>query len=207
MVLLQQSFVALAACILPFCKAAPVAEDSQSQPARAKDARQINLEGIVGPIVTSVLSGLAADATDGASLVSAIAQAAGSTLGNQIPPPPENVPDAVASLSSIFAAAPTDLVTNILQLVPAGFPANNIDGLTATPRDPRNSQTNVNPHSPDTIYPQKESQDAPYSLTETQLRQVIYIPPTFTYGQKPPVVLVPGTGVRNLLPCARHWYN
>ncbi|OCL01318.1 alpha/beta-hydrolase [Glonium stellatum] len=57
-----------------------------------------------------------------------------------------------------------------------------------------NSETNVNPAVPHkAIYPKKSSSDAPYSLTETQLREVIYIPSTFTYGKKPPVTLVPGT--------------
>jgi hypothetical protein len=36
--------------------------------------------------------------------------------------------------------------------------------------------------------------DPSYSLIESQLRQVIYIPPTFKHGQKPPVILVPGSG-------------
>lgn len=41
----------------------------------------------------------------------------------------------------------------------------------------------------------KSAQDAPYDVTEAQLRVAIYIPPNFTYGQKPPVLLVPGTSV------------
>ncbi|QDS74531.1 hypothetical protein FKW77_007541 [Venturia effusa] len=58
-----------------------------------------------------------------------------------------------------------------------------------------NSGTNVNTKSPEgTIYPTKSTQDAPYSLPETQLREVIYIPSTFTYGRTPPLVMVPGTG-------------
>jgi hypothetical protein len=36
--------------------------------------------------------------------------------------------------------------------------------------------------------------DAPYSIAESQLRAAIQIPSTFTYGKKPPVILVPGTG-------------
>lgn len=37
------------------------------------------------------------------------------------------------------------------------------------------------------------SKDAPYSLDETQLLSVIGIPSTFTYGEKPPVIIVPGS--------------
>lgn len=49
-----------------------------------------------------------------------------------------------------------------------------------------------NPSS--TIYPKKECEDAPYSLSEEALRAAIYIPANFTYGSVPPVILVPGTG-------------
>ena len=189
--LLHHSFTALAA-FSSCCVAAPAIENA---PSRTKQERQLGLDDIVGPIVTSVLSGLRADATDAASIVSAIVEAAGNTLGNQIPPPPANVPDAVATLSSVFASAPTDLVTNILGLIPAGFPTDELVNLIGASIDPRNSVVNVNPPPPDVIYPKKDQRDAPYDLTEEQLRQVIYIPPTFTFGQKPPVVLVPGTGV------------
>ena len=58
-----------------------------------------------------------------------------------------------------------------------------------------NSQTNINSRNPSpAVYPIKSSKDAPYSLSEAQLRGAIHIPSTFTYGSKPPVILVPGTG-------------
>lgn len=44
-----------------------------------------------------------------------------------------------------------------------------------------------------TIFPTKASGDAPYSLTEAELRAAIYIPSSFTYGTKTPVIFVPGT--------------
>lgn len=46
----------------------------------------------------------------------------------------------------------------------------------------------------DGVYPQKAEGDAPYSVPEDELRAAIYIPDTFTYGKKPPVLFVPGTG-------------
>ncbi|KAK1991284.1 alpha/beta-hydrolase [Colletotrichum falcatum] len=56
------------------------------------------------------------------------------------------------------------------------------------------SNNNVrNPALP--IWPRKDAADAPYTLSEAQLRQAIFIPQGFTFGQKPPVVFVPGTGV------------
>ncbi|KAJ4999823.1 Lipase B [Colletotrichum sp. SAR 10_66] len=61
-----------------------------------------------------------------------------------------------------------------------------------TPLDSTNNLNPLNPAKP--IYPKKDAADAPYSLTEQQLRQAIYIPKSFTYGQKPPVIFVPGTG-------------
>lgn len=63
-----------------------------------------------------------------------------------------------------------------------------------------NSQNNNNPKNPATaVFPQKGSSDAPYSLTEAQLREIIYIPSTFTYGQVQPLIMVPGTGSEGCL--------
>jgi hypothetical protein len=67
--------------------------------------------------------------------------------------------------------------------------------LTGGTQDAQNSKTNINLRNPvPAAYPKRLATDPSYSLTEAQLRQVIYIPSTFTYGQKPPVILVPGTG-------------
>jgi hypothetical protein len=55
----------------------------------------------------------------------------------------------------------------------------------------------MNPATP--VFPQKGSSDAPYSLTEAQLREIIYIPSTFTYGKVQPLVMVPGTGSEGCL--------
>lgn len=57
-----------------------------------------------------------------------------------------------------------------------------------------NSVNNNNPAPPTNIYPKKDPRDAPYTLSDAELRKVIYIPPGFTYGQKPPVIFIPGTG-------------
>lgn len=59
------------------------------------------------------------------------------------------------------------------------------------------SANNNNPRRPaKKIYPKKSPQDAPYKYSEQDLRSHIFIPSTFTYGKKPPVILVPGTGAR-----------
>lgn len=51
-----------------------------------------------------------------------------------------------------------------------------------------------NPDPPTSIYPRRESCDPAYSVPEQKLRSAIYIPKTFTYGNKTPVVLFPGSG-------------
>ena len=61
-------------------------------------------------------------------------------------------------------------------------------GLTAT----------RNPNPPVSVYPKSEL-DAPYSISEQYLRSAIFIPETFTYGKKPPVILFPGTGSTGFL--------
>jgi len=58
----------------------------------------------------------------------------------------------------------------------------------------QNSISNSNPDPPTPVYPKRASCDAPYTVSEASLRGAIYIPPTFTKGQKPPVILFPGTG-------------
>ncbi|TQN67877.1 Lipase B [Colletotrichum shisoi] len=52
-----------------------------------------------------------------------------------------------------------------------------------------------NASKPKAIWPRKDPADAPHTLTESQLRQVIFVPQTFTYGKKPPVIFIPETGV------------
>lgn len=51
-----------------------------------------------------------------------------------------------------------------------------------------------NPDPPRPVYPKIDGCDAPYSVSESRLRSAIFIPETFTYGEKPPVILFPGTG-------------
>ncbi|WQF84418.1 Putative alpha/Beta hydrolase [Colletotrichum destructivum] len=71
--------------------------------------------------------------------------------------------------------------------------AGNANKLVA-PINAIDSISNNNPRNPaKAIWPRKDPADAPYTLTESQLRQVIFIPQTFTYGKKPPVIFIPGT--------------
>lgn len=107
---------------------------------------------------------------------------------------PTSIPDATSVVVSIFSAKPTNLYENVIEMVENGLAPSDIADIVSAYSVGYNSETNVNPAVPHkAIYPKKSSSDAPYSLTETQLREVIYIPSTFTYGKKPPVTLVPGT--------------
>lgn len=103
--------------------------------------------------------------------------------------------DATQVLSSIFSSTPTNLFENAIELIGNDFTPSELTVVADTYSTTCNSDMNVNTREPVTpVYPQKSSSDAPYSLTEAQLREVIQIPSTFTYGQKPPLVMVPGTG-------------
>lgn len=81
------------------------------------------------------------------------------------------------------------------------FSFSNIFARQISEYDPRsdenNSFENVNTLSPRVpIYPSKASGDAPYTISEAQLRAAIKIPTSFQYGKsgKTPVILVHGTG-------------
>jgi hypothetical protein len=44
------------------------------------------------------------------------------------------------------------------------------------------------------LHPRRHGRDAWYSVSWRDLQKAIIIPHKFTYGEKPPVILVPGTG-------------
>lgn len=80
-------------------------------------------------------------------------------------------------------------------LISAGFSPGSVASILSTYSIGANSIFNINLRSPSgTIFPKKASSDAPYSFPELILRGAIHIPSSFTYGQKPPIILVPGTG-------------
>lgn len=71
-----------------------------------------------------------------------------------------------------------------------------------------NSDMNNNPINPNPpVYPKKSPQDAPYSNSESALRSAILIPSSFTYGKKPPLVMVPGTGSKGCLTYGSNFYK
>lgn len=140
------------------------------------------------------------DLSDGLSVSSILSSLSPVTATIAAPTSPA---EAKKRLSSMFAAAPTpsSYINAAEQLVGAALTTENVadavefvQGL----QDGENSSNNVNPRNPrPAAYPYARRGDAPYDISEQQLRAAIYIPPTFQYG-KPgapqPVILVPGTG-------------
>ncbi|KAK1996888.1 alpha/beta-hydrolase [Colletotrichum falcatum] len=69
-----------------------------------------------------------------------------------------------------------------------------VRALSSSGRDGVDSIKNANPDPKSQIYPKRSDSDAPYSLSEQELRSKIYFPETFSESpSKRPVILVPGT--------------
>jgi len=113
---------------------------------------------------------------------------------------PTNAEQALSSLSAAFATqSPTGFIDGAAIVLENSLSPTNAAGLLEALEvfDGINSDDNPNNPTPSTsVYPKKLPCDAPYSVSEAELRRQIYIPSTFTYGQKPPVILMPGTGGR-----------
>lgn len=111
----------------------------------------------------------------------------------------------MTTISSIYSSTPSNIFESAIQLIANGFVAEDIATLLDAYSLECSSDSNVNSREPsETVYPQKSPEDAPYSLSESALRQAIHIPSTFTYGEKPPVIMLPGTGTTG---CITFRYN
>lgn len=117
--------------------------------------------------------------------------------------PPASVAEASQRLSSVINTEPTpaSYLTVAEDLVEAGLTSQNFNDALSFAQNGLNgpnSDHNINPKNPHPpAYPRAGRRDAPYDLSEEQLRGAIYIPPTFQYGAgyaPPPAILVPGTG-------------
>lgn len=90
-----------------------------------------------------------------------------------------------------------DLFKNSIDMVGHGLKPGSIAGNFEGFSDEINTSDNFNVKEPEgSVYPQAESEDPSFSLSEEQLRSAIQIPEEFQYGNgsKSPVILVPGTG-------------
>jgi hypothetical protein len=181
---------------------------------RASSSGVASALAAVDSAVSGVLNGLEADASEASQIYSALLTAVEDSIKSQVTATPTNIPQATSVLASILSTSTANQYGNIVKLAANGF-GPSISDLTVlmagTFLGP-NSENNINLMIPNkAVYPKRGSSDAPYTLSEAQLRKVIYIPPTFTYGRKPPVIvslpctcyvkittdaekLVPGTG-------------
>ncbi|KAL4728053.1 hypothetical protein ACLX1H_004767 [Fusarium chlamydosporum] len=110
---------------------------------------------------------------------------------------PRDVKEATAILEKISKSKPENLVDYSARLIVNGIVAGDTVDLFAYVKglvSAENSSNNKNRSPPKKVYPKVASCDASYTVSEAKLRAAIYIPSTFTYGKKPPVILFPGTG-------------
>ncbi|KAK7699340.1 hypothetical protein SLS64_011798 [Diaporthe eres] len=146
------------------------------------------LGGVLGPVFSDINS--AVSAGNLGALTSALKKVKATAT-------PTDVSQASATLAAIHSASPSSLFEYAAALAANGLVVSDINSLLTSTLGQftgANSLTNSNPNPPKSVYPKKGACDAPYSLSETALRQAIHIPSTFTYGKKPPVILFPGTG-------------
>jgi hypothetical protein len=126
----------------------------------------------------------------------------GSLAGAQKGQPPSSVDDAKAKLTAICGNGkkPSNIFDFSASLVSGGLVTDSVAAITKEVLGVlkgENSHDNDNPAPPTSIYPQKGSSDAKYSVDESSLRSAIYMPDDFSLKDKAgqmPVVLLPGTG-------------
>ncbi|KAH7031463.1 uncharacterized protein B0I36DRAFT_363152 [Microdochium trichocladiopsis] len=108
---------------------------------------------------------------------------------------PSSIQDVVTILTKIGGVKPATLLESTVQLVLSGLGPSNLATVMNQYSAGVNSENNINREPASPVYPAAAG-DVPYSITEEKLRGAIYIPSTFTYGKKPPVILVPATGTK-----------
>jgi hypothetical protein len=84
-------------------------------------------------------------------------------------------------------------------LINAGFHSGGISNISAQFTAGNHLVHLINPLAKKIIYPRVQSSDPVYDVLELRLRSAVNIPLAFTYGKKPPVILVPGTGSTGFL--------
>lgn len=110
-------------------------------------------------------------------------------------PGPSSIPELASEFQKVVSANPGDILTSGAEILAGGFAGGDYVEI-AEAYLLEDSSTNINPIPAPGIYPKASPEDAPYSLMENQLREVIYIPLNFSYGRKQPVLFIPGTGAR-----------
>ncbi|KAI7040771.1 alpha/beta-hydrolase [Hortaea werneckii] len=145
--------------------------------------------------------------TDSSQLAAAISSfpadlssiAAGISVGeailtNIVPAPgPSSIPQLASDFSQIISTDPADIFSSGAEILLNGFAGSDYINLINSYllESNTNNLNLIPPRQP--IYPRASPSDAPYSLSESDLRKAIYIPPGFTYGRVAPVIFLPGT--------------
>ena len=157
--------------------------------------------GLVGGILGGVLGIVSGALKDVNSAVAAGNPSACSSALVKIQPTtkPTAISQVLSKQASIWASpSQTNIYGAIATQVANGL-GPGLDGTLSTALQGglpvgENSISNNN-QAVNGLYPKKDgTTDAPYSVSEAQLRAAIYIPPGFTFGKKTPVLFVPGTG-------------
>jgi hypothetical protein len=116
------------------------------------------------------------------------------------------IPEAYSILNSIVNSAPVvgdTLFTRAANLIQNGFyngPILNFESQFTAGDDGVVSP----PSTTEILYPAGAA-DAPFTISEMDLLAAIRIPLGFTFGKKPPVILVPGTGSTGYLTYAANY--
>lgn len=110
---------------------------------------------------------------------------------------PTSVTDELARAAVLFGGSGVT-ITNVAEALLQGVAVTDLtQNVLASYLGGVNSFSNTNPPPGQVIYPKKQSNDAPYTRSETQLRSALYFPPGFSFSAnstKRPVLFVPGTG-------------
>lgn len=183
-------YLALTACLLSSSIAAPTPTQD------ANDLLRRQLLGNVLGTVDDILDGNADSDDPFGELIDALRPLSPTAS-------PSSAEEASAAISNVFQASPTpeNIVKAAAQLVAQGLTSDNVEdalGFVDGVLSGDNSERNINPINPTpAAYPTAGPSDAPYSLSEDDLRAVIRIPASFQYGAEgapQPIILVPGTG-------------
>jgi hypothetical protein len=107
---------------------------------------------------------------------------------------PTSIAQEQAGVTQVRALNPVNIFESGADILLAGLAGGDFETITSAYLVESNTM-NLNFKEPIVpVYPKAGPLDAPYDLSESQLRQAIYIPPDYTYGRKPPVIFLPGTG-------------
>ncbi|KAH7025020.1 uncharacterized protein B0I36DRAFT_424657 [Microdochium trichocladiopsis] len=175
---------------LPLAHAAAVAVPRQdiNEPVES----DLQLGAVVGGLTSGLLGQLNTAISTG-NLEGVLTQLRNLTPGNK----PSSVAEVTSILQPIAQTKSATIIDYGAQLIANGILSGTVEGLFDFAQGAASGaggSDNVNPDPSRSVYPKAKACDAPYSVPEDKLRSAIYIPPTFTYGQKRPVILFPGTG-------------